>query len=194
MFKKSLFSCFFLLFAATPVIAATYVVDSVHSQVHFSVPHLMMFKVRGNFNSFNGSIEVDRASKTLSGAQAEIEAASVNTNNQKRDEHLRSADFFDAANHPQITFVSKRINGNGKDITMVGDLTIRGVTREVVLTGSYLGETPDPWGNMRTGFEARGQIDRRDFGLTWNKALETGGFVVGDQVEIGIEVAAVEQK
>ena len=194
MLKKLILTLSCALFVAAPSFAQTFIVDSVHSQVHFTVPHLMMFKVRGNFNEFSGSLEVDTAKRTLLGAQATVETASINTNNEKRDNHLRSADFFDVANHPQMTFTSTEISGSGNDIKVVGDLTIRGVTREIVLTGAYLGETPDPWGNTRTGFQATGSIDRRDFGLTWNKALETGGVVVGDTVEIGIEVAAVAQQ
>jgi len=182
------------MFITIPLYAASYTVDSVHSQVHFTVPHLMMFKVRGNFDNFNGSVEVDTANQTLTQASATIDAASIDTDNEKRDKHLRSADFFDVAKYPKMTFVSKKISGSGDTITVTGDLTIRGVTREVVLTGAYLGQTQDPQGNSRTGFEASGKIDRRDFGLTWNKALEAGGVVVGDEVEIGLEVAAVKEQ
>lgn len=194
MFRKSLLSMIILMFITIPLYAASYTIDSVHSQVHFTVPHLMMFKVRGNFDNFNGSVEVDTANQTLTKTSATVDAASIDTDNEKRDKHLRSADFFDVAKYPEMTFVSKKISGSGDAITVTGDLTIRGVTREVVLTGSYLGQTQDPWGNSRTGFEASGKIDRRDFGLTWNKALEAGGVVVGDEVEIGLEVAAVKEQ
>lgn len=194
MFRKSLLSMIILMFITIPLYAASYTIDSVHSQVHFTVPHLMMFKVRGNFDNFNGSVEVDTANQTLTKASATIDAASIDTDNEKRDKHLRSADFFDVAKYPEMTFVSKKISGSGDAITVTGDLTIRGVTREVVLTGAYLGQTKDPQGNSRTGLEASGKIDRRDFGLTWNKALEAGGVVVGDEVEIGLEVAAVKEQ
>lgn len=194
MFRKSLLSMIILMFITIPLYAASYTIDSVHSQVHFTVPHLMMFKVRGNFDNFNGSVEVDTANQTLTKTSATVDAASIDTDNEKRDKHLRSADFFDVAKYPEMTFVSKKISGSGDAITVTGDLTIRGVTREVVLTGAYLGQTKDPQGNSRTGFEASGKIDRRDFGLTWNKALEAGGVVVGDEVEIGLEVAAVKEQ
>jgi len=183
-----------LLFAAAPgVFADTYNVDPVHSQVEFTVAHLVMFKVKGTFDQYQGVIEADPASGTLKSVQASIQTASIDTREKKRDDHLRSADFFDAANHPEMTFVSKRIEGSSGDITVVGDLTIRGTTREVALKGKYLGEIKDAYGKTRAGFEAAGKINRQDFGLTWNKALETGGLVVGDEVEIGLDIQAVKQ-
>ena len=194
MLKKLTTILLALLFAIPNVFAATYVVDAAHTQVHFTIPHLMVFKVRGNFNDFSGTVEVDVDQQTLKAAQATIKTASIDTRNQKRDDHLRSADFFNSSEYPEITFASKQVSGSGSDIKVVGDLTIKGVTREVTLTGAFLGATTDPWGNQRAGFEATGQIDRRDFGLTWNKALETGGVVVGDMVDIGLEVEAVAQK
>lgn len=183
----------FLFFATNSVAATTYVVDAAHSQIHFSVNHLMFFKVRGNFTEFTGEVDVDPAARTLTAARANISTASVDTRNEERDEHLRSADFFAAADHPAITFVSKQISGSGDNISVVGDISIRGVTKEITLTGSFVGATTDPWGNERTGFVATGTLDRKDFGLVWNRALETGGVVVGDTVEIGLEIAAVKQ-
>ncbi len=194
MSKKILILFITLLFLAPSAFAATYQIDPSHTQVHFTVPHLMVFKVRGNFNDFAGTVEVDGAEKTLSAASAVIKTASIDTRNQKRDNHLRSADFFEADKYPEITFVSKKVTGSGSDITVTGDLTIKGVTKEVTLSGGFLGAATDPWGNQRAGFEATGKINRGDFGLTWNKALETGGVVVGDEVEIGLEVEAVLQK
>jgi polyisoprenoid-binding protein YceI len=184
---------FVLFLVSSSMAATTYVVDTAHSQIHFSVTHLMFFKVRGTFTDFTGTVDVDPAAKTLSAAQATINTASVDTREDKRDEHLRSDDFFDAANHPTITFVSKSVSGSGDNITVVGDITIRGVTKEITLTGSFVGAMIDHQGNERAGFVATGEVNRKDFGLNWNRAVETGGVVVGDTVEIGLEIAAVKK-
>lgn len=194
MLKKILLLLVALLIAVSSSFAATYQIDPAHTQIHFTIPHLMVFKVRGNFNEFAGTVEADPASNALSSTQATVQMASIDTRNKKRDDHLRSADFFDVANYPEMTFVSKKVAGSGSDITVVGDLTIKGNTREVTLKGGFLGAATDPWGNQRAGFEATGKINRKDFGLTWNKALETGGVVVGEEVEIGLEVEAIMQK
>ncbi len=194
MLKKMLLTLIALLIAVPGSFAATYQLDPAHTQIHFTIPHLMVFKVRGNFNDFTGTVEADPAAQTLSGAQATIQMTSIDTRNQKRDDHLRSPDFFEVAKYPEMTFASKSVSGNSNDITVVGDLTIKGITKEVTLKGAFLGAATDPWGNQRAGFEATGQINRKDFGLTWNKALETGGVVVGEDVEIGLEVEAVLQK
>jgi len=182
-----------LIFTAHFASAAIYQVDPVHSQVQFTVDHLMVFKVSGSFNEYQGEIEVDSTTKSLKSATAEIKVASINSREAKRDDHLRSADFFDAENYPAMTFASKRIEGQGKDITVYGDLTIRGTTKEVVLKGSFRGENTDPWGNVRAGFSASTVINRHDYGLSWNKALETGGFVVGDEVAINLEIQGVRK-
>jgi polyisoprenoid-binding protein YceI len=181
------------LFSAQLALAAVYQVDPVHSQVSFTVDHLVVFKVSGAFNEYQGEIEADSDTKSLKSAKAEIKVASIDTRELKRDDHLRSADFFDAANHPNMTFVSKKIEGQGKDITVYGDLTIRGTTKEVALKGSFRGENTDPWGNVRAGFSASTVISRHDYGLSWNKALETGGFVVGDEVTINLEIQGVRK-
>ncbi len=183
----------FLFLYSSSFAATTYVVDSDHSQIHFSVPHLMFFKVRGNFTEFSGTVDIDLDTKTLTTTRATIKAASVNTRNEERDEHLRSADFFDVANHAEITFISKQVTGSGDNIQVVGDITIRGITKEITLQGSFVGATIDPWGNQRAGFAATATVDRKDFNLIWNRAIETGGVVVGDTVEIGLEIAAVKQ-
>jgi len=181
-----------LVFASQAALADSYKIDPVHSQIHFTVAHLVVFKVRGEFNEFSGEVDANPADQSLQSAKAMIRVASIDTRNEKRNKHLRSADFFDASNHPQMSFESTRVEGSGDSITVHGNLTIRGNTREVVLTGKFLGAAKDPNGNLRAGFEASGKINRHDFGLSWNKALETGGFVVGDDVEIGIEVEAVK--
>ena len=182
-----------MIFAVNNVAATTYVVDAAHSQIHFSVTHLMFFKVRGTFNEFSGSVDVDPVAKTLSVARATINTATINTRDEKRDEHLRSDDFFDATNHPTISFTSKQVSGSADNIRVVGDITIRGVTKEITLKGSFVGAMTDHMGNERAGFVATGEVNRKDFGLNWNRALETGGVVVGDTVEIGLEIAAVKQ-
>ena len=193
MFKKIITISAAMIFAAQIAAAATYKIDPVHSQVEFSVDHLVVFKVNGAFNEYQGEIEADSTSKSLTSAKAEIKVASIDTREPKRDGHLLSADFFDAENHPLMTFASKRVEGSGENITVVGDLTIRGTTREVTLRGGFRGENTDPWGNVRAGFTASTQINRHDYDLSWNKALETGGFVVGDEVTIRLEVQGVRQ-
>jgi len=182
-----------LIFSAQLATAAVYQIDPVHSQVEFTVDHLVMFKVRGSFNDYQGEIEADPATRALKSTQAVIQVASIDTREAKRDDHLRSADFFDAAAHPEMTFVSKRVEGQGNDITVYGDLTIRGTTKAVALHGRFLGENTDPWGNVRAGFSASTVINRHDYGLNWNKALETGGFVVGDDVTINLEIQGVRK-
>lgn len=194
MLRKMLIPVIGLLFLVPTVFAATYQIDPVHTQVHFTVPHLVVFKVRGNFDDFIGTIETNPTTKTLKSVTATIKVASINTRNQKRDKHLRSTDFFAVDQYQEMTFNSKKVTGAGADITVVGDLTIKGITREVTLKGAFLGAAVDPWGNQRAGFEATGKVNRKDFGLQWNKVMETGGMVVGDDIEIGLEVEAVMDK
>ena len=170
--------------------AAPWEFDPAHTGVHFKVRHLMISSVRGEFEKVSGKIVYDEADVTKSSADITIDTGSINTRVAKRDEHLRSPDFLDVAKHPAITFKSKRVDkeGNGT-LKMTGDLTVRGVTKEVVLTVE--GPThaiKDPGGNLRVGGQATTKILRKDFGLVWNKALEAGGVVVGDEVEITIDV------
>ena len=193
MLKKAIMTLITLVSVAQLSTAATYKIDPVHSQVEFSVDHLVVYKVNGAFNEYQGEIEADSTNKSLTSAKAEIKVASIDTREPKRDGHLLSADFFDAENHPLMTFASKSVEGSGENITVVGDLTIRGTTKEVTLKGSFRGENTDPWGNVRAGFSASTVINRHDYGLSWNKALETGGFVVGDDVTIRLEVQGVRQ-
>lgn len=194
MFNKKFIVFAALIFTAQTVSAATYQVDPVHSQIEFTVDHLVVFKVNGSFNEYQGEIEAEPANKTLKAAKAEIKVASIDTREAKRDGHLRGADFFDADKHPLMTFTSKRVEGAGDNITVIGDLSIRGTTKEVALKGSFRGENTDPWGNVRAGFAASTVINRRDFGLSWNKALESGGFVVGDNVTIKLEIQGILKK
>lgn len=196
MLRRALFLTSLLVVAITVQVssAAIYTVDPVHSQVHFKVDHLMISSVRGEFNEYVATIEADPENRTVNRVEATINTASIDTRNEKRDKHLRSPDFFDVAQFPEMSFESTRIEGQGDDIMVYGELTIRGVTREVELRGRFNGEIVDPWGNTKAGFEASTRINRKDYGLTWNKALETGGFVVGDEVEIGLEIEATKKK
>lgn len=170
----------------------TYKIDTSHSTVEFSIRHLVIAKVRGRFTDVRGTLELDDADITRSKIQADIVAASINTAEEKRDAHLRSADFFDVESYPLITFTSKAIEQTGSDgYRVTGDLTIHGVTRPIVLDVEDLGRATDPWGNPRVAFTARGSLDRKDYGLSWNQVLEAGGFLVGDRVDISLDVQAV---
>ena len=183
------------LFLAMPTVvpAGTWELDTAHTGVHFKVRHLMVSYVRGDFEKISGKIVYDEQDVSKSSADITIDASSINTRVAKRDDHLRSPDFLDVAKHPVITFKSKRVEKAGDGILkMTGDLTIRGVTREVTLTVE--GPTPaikDLQGKARVGGTASTKIDRKDFGLTWNKAIEAG-VVVGDEVEITIDVELVK--
>lgn len=172
----------------------TWEIDSSHSGIHFSVRHMVVAKVRGQFARWTGSFAAEDGDLGRASVNAVIDASSIDTGVTDRDTHLRSPDFLDVANHPDITFKSTRVDKQGDDaLRVTGDLTIRGVTREVVLEVEYAGRTQDPWGNERAGFTAKTAIDRKDFGLTWNQLLEVGGVMVGDRVAIEIEVEAVKQ-
>ena len=172
----------------------TWQIDSAHSGIHFSVRHLVIAKVRGQFSRWTGALTVPDGDFRRAAVAATIDAASIETGVADRDAHLKSADFFDVAAFPEITFQSSRIEpADGDRFRLVGMLTLRGVSREVALDVESAGQTRDPWGNIRIGFEARTAIDRKQFGLTWNQALEAGGVMVGDKVEIEIEIEAVKQ-
>jgi len=178
----------------TTMTTQTWQIDSAHSGIHFSVRHLVIAKVRGQFSRWTGALAVPGGDFSRATVDVTIDATSIDTGVADRDAHLRSADFFDVETHPEITFRSRRLEPLGEDrFALVGDLTIRGTTREVVLDVESAGQTKDPWGNVRAGFAGRTSIDRKEFGLTWNQALEAGGVMVGDKVEIEIEVEAVRQ-
>lgn len=167
--------------------------DLAHSSVNFHVRHVMVSKVHGRFTRWGGQLELDEQDLTRSRLDVTIEAASVDTQEAKRDEHLRSADFFEVEKHPTLTFKSTSIAREGDGYRVAGDLTIRGVTRSVTLDVEGGDIVKDPWGGTRTGFSARTSISRKDFGLTWNVALEAGGFLVGDKIEITLEIEAVKK-
>jgi polyisoprenoid-binding protein YceI len=169
----------------------TYGIDKAHSEVTFQVRHLLT-KVRGRFSEFNGTIDYDEEYPERSSVDVAVQAASIDTNERDRDAHLRSADFFDVEKFSTLRFRSIRTERKGTGhFDLIGDLTIRGVTRPVSFDVTLLGKARDPWGNDRVAFEAETIINRKDFGLTWNAALETGGFLVGDDVKISLSVQAV---
>ncbi|ADI85438.1 polyisoprenoid-binding protein [Geobacter sulfurreducens] len=176
-------------------LASTWAIDPEHSHVGFKVRHLMVSNVKGNFETFAGTVTLDDKDITKSKVEVSIDTTSINTNVKKRDDHLRSADFFDVAKYPAMTFVSKKVATAGKDkLKVTGDLTLHGVTRQVVLdVDGPSKEAKDPWGNIRKGATATTTINRKDFGLNWNKALETGGVVVGDEVVITLEIEMIRK-
>ena len=173
--------------------AQTYTIDKTHSEVTFQVRHLLT-KVRGRFTEFAGTLLFDQEHPDHSSASLTIDASSIDTGTADRDAHLRSDDFFAVGTHTTLTFTSSRVVKTGDDTyDVVGALTIRGVTKEITLPVTYLGTAKDPWGNSRAGFETNVTINRKDFGLTWNAALETGGFLVGDDVRISLSIQAIAQ-
>ncbi|HEX8254606.1 MAG TPA: YceI family protein [Thermoanaerobaculia bacterium] len=175
----------------------TWQIDAAHSSVEFAVKHMMFTTVRGRFKDVKGTIVADEANPDQSTVEVEIAAASIDTGSPDRDAHLRSADFLDVENHPTLTFRSKRVEGamkkEGDTFKVIGDLTIRGTAMEVTLEAQYEGTGKDPWGGTRSGSRANARIDRRDWGLKWNQALETGGILVANEVRIEVEVQAVKQ-
>jgi polyisoprenoid-binding protein YceI len=196
--KRIIASISTIIALSLPALAAatTWNIDPDHTNIGFKVRHLMVSNVRGSFAKHSGVVDIDDKDITKSKVEVTIDTASINTNVQKRDEHLRSADFFDVAKYPTMTFVSRKVVKAGKDnLKVTGDLTLHGITREVVLDveGPTM-ESKDPWGNIRRGAVASTKINRKDFGLTWNKTLETGGVVVGDEVTINLEIEMIKAK
>ncbi len=169
-----------------------FALDPAHSQVEFVVRHMVISKVRGSFGSFRVDLEVDDATNLPTAVNAEIDAESIDTKVADRDAHLRSADFLHVEAHEKITFRSTRISGTPDNFKMDGDLTVRGVTRPVTLNASVDGRLKDPWGNDRVAYSATTKINRKDFGLTWNQALEAGGVLVGEDIEIHLSLEAVK--
>ncbi|GIU79045.1 MAG: polyisoprenoid-binding protein [Bryobacteraceae bacterium] len=193
MTKLKTLSALALFLAAAPAaLAQSYTIDGAHSKAQFSVRHMMVSNVRGEFTKVKGTVVYDEKNPAAIKIDAVIDVASINTGEPKRDEHLKSPDFFDVAKYPTITFRSKSARKTANGLAVTGDLTIHGVTKEVVL--QVEGPSPevrDPWGNLRRGATATTKINRKDFGLTWNAALETGGVVVGEEVSITIDVEAM---
>jgi polyisoprenoid-binding protein YceI len=172
-------------------VPATYAIDATHSAVEFVVRHLGFAKVRGRFLAFEGVIEIaDRPEEST--VTVDVALASIDTGEPNRDEHLRNNDFLDVPNHPTMSFRSTRVTGSGTNWTVEGDLTLRGVTNPVTLDVTFEGAGADLWGGQRIGFSASGEIDRERWGMTWNQALDTGGFVIGKKVRLELEVEAVK--
>ncbi len=178
---------------STTALKTVWKLDPAHTHAEFAVRHLMINTVRGRFVDVQGVVELDESDFTKSQVDITMAVASIDTREPQRDAHLRSADFFDAENFPQLTFRSRRFLGNKDAFKIVGDLTIRGTTREVVLDVTSEGLVKDPWGSERAGFSATTKIKRSDFGLLWNQLLETGGVVVGEDVKISIETELIKQ-
>lgn len=179
-----------VLALSSSLFAGSYSVDVAHSSVGFKVKHLMISNVKGNFKDFSGEFEYDEKSGKLVSLKGIVKAASIDTDIQKRDDHLRSADFFDVVKYPEIKFVLTRVSGE----KAYGELSIHGVTKNIILEVEMGGSIQDPWGNTRVGLELEGKINREDYGLTWNKVLESGGVVVGKKVKLYIEIEGILQK
>src|SRR3954467_8244270 len=177
---------------ATPA-RTTWKIDPTDSQIEFAVRHLMISNVKGRFTGVEGTVTLDDTDPSFADVDVRIDVSTIDTRETQRDAHLRSADFFDAEQFPHITFVSKRpIQRSGGEFKLVGDLTLHGVTKEVVLDVSEEGRGKDPWGGERIGFSAATKIKRSEFGLTWNQVLEAGGVVVGDDIKIALELELVK--
>ena len=184
-----------VLMAPAAVSASTWKINPDHSSIQFQVRYMTVVNVKGSFDKFQGTVKLDEKNPAKSSVNVAIDSTSINTGVEKRDEHLRTDDFFDCAKYPTITFVSKKVTPAGKGkLKVIGDLTMLGVTKEVVLDVD--GPTPeikDPWGNIRRGATARTKINRQDFGMTWNKVLDTGGIMIGNEVNIIMEVELVKE-
>lgn len=177
--------------AATPT-GTSWKLDATHTSVEFSAKHLMITTVKGRFADVAGSVTVNGASPADASVDITIQAASIDSRTEQRDAHLRSADFLDVEKYPTITFKSTKIEGSRDEFTLTGDLTIHGTTKSVTLAVAFEGEGKDPWGGTRMGFSATGKIDRRDFGLTWNAALEAGGVLVSNDIKITIDAQVIQ--
>ena len=169
-------------------------IDPAHSEINFTVRHMMISNVRGRFEDFTGTVEFNRQSPHKSQVEVKINAASINTREEKRDGHLRSPDFLDAENFPYITFKSRKVEIMDEDSArLTGDLTIRDVTKEVTLDVDFNGLAKSPWGTLSAGFSAQTKINRKDWNLNWNQALETGGVLVGEEIKVNIELEIIKQ-
>lgn len=181
--------------AATSVlddISGDYTLDASHSRLGFSARHAMVTTVRGHFGEWSGTAHIDSANPAASSVTLTIKAASIDTASADRDGHLASADFFDAETYPEITFASTEVSRDGDDWTIAGDLTIKGVAKPVTIEFEYTGSAQDPFGNTRVGFEGASSLNRKDWGLTWNAALETGGVLVSEKIKLEFDVSAIK--
>ncbi|WP_110180986.1 YceI family protein [Nocardioides solisilvae] len=173
-------------------VTGDYTIDASHTRLGFSARHAMVTTVRGQFKEFEGTAHVDTANPAASSVKVVIKTASIDTGSADRDGHLQSADFFDAANNPEITFVSTDVKRDGSDWTVTGDLTIKDVTKPVTIEFEETGSAQDPFGNTRIGFEGGTTINRKDWGLTWNAALETGGVLVSEKIKLDFDISAIK--
>jgi polyisoprenoid-binding protein YceI len=188
--------CQALTWNTAPVLAevARWNVDPDHSTIEFRVSHMVVSKTTGRLMEYSGFIDMDAEAGTVKNIEAAIKTGSVNTLHEKRDAHLRNPDFFDVEKYPTMTYKMKTYKKTGKGYTAIGDLTLRGVTKEITLVGTFNGTTKDPWGNARAGFNAEGKLNRKDFGMVWNKTLDSGGLVVGDEVQIRLDIECIKAK
>ena len=168
--------------------------DPEHSTIEFRVAHMVVSKTTGRFTDYIGFADMDAEAGIVTAIEATIKAGSVSTNHEKRDAHVRNADFLDVERYPTMTYKLKSYKKTAESFTAIGDLTLRGVTKEVTLVGRYNGATKDPWGNTRAGFSAEGKLNRKDFGMVWNKTLDSGGLVVGDEVQIRLDIECIKTK
>ena len=179
-------------YSAEALAADKYALDHAHTTVGFSVKHMVITNVKGTFGEFDGAIEFDENDLTKTKASGTIKVASIDTGNEKRDGHLKSGDFFDAEKHPDITFASKKVEKRKDGYVLIGDMTIRGVTKQIEVPFELVGKITDPMGNTRIGLRATAEINRQDFGVSWSKTLDGGGLVVGDNVKIELDVEAIK--
>ncbi len=196
MLRKNVLALAILFFVSISSLHAQekYMLDVSHTLVGFGVKHMVITTVNGKFNDFSGTIVYDENDLSKLKVEVVIKTASIDTDNLKRDNHLRSPDFFDAENYPEITFVSKKVIKKGDQNVLVGDLAIRGVAKEVEIPFKITGKIVDPWGNTRLGLEGSLTINRQEFGVKWNKKMDAGGWVVGDDVKITLQVEAIQTK
>lgn len=173
-------------------ISGDYTIDASHTRLGFSARHAMVATVRGQFNDFTGTAHVDTANPANSKVEISIVAESISTGNEQRDGHLKSGDFFESEQFPNITFTSTQVERDGDDWTITGDLTIKGVTHSIAVPFEYTGSATDPFGNTRIGFEGKATLLRKDWGLSWNAALETGGVLVSDKIKLEFDVSAIK--
>jgi len=171
---------------------ARWAIDPDHSLIEFRVTHMVVSKTSGRFTDYRGFVEMDADAKTFTMIEATIMAESINTNQDKRDMHLRNTDFLDVKQFPTITYKMKNYQKQGDSYIVVGKLTLRGLTKAVTLNVTFNGVAKDPWGNTRAGFSADGKLNRKDFGMVWNKTLDTGGLVVGDEVQIHLDIECIK--
>jgi polyisoprenoid-binding protein YceI len=174
--------------------SARWNVDLDHSTIEFRVSHMVVSKTTGRFMDYSGFIDMDVEAELVKAIEATIKTGSVNTVHEKRDAHLRNPDFFDVEMYPTMSYKMKSYKKTSEGYTAVGDLTLRGVTKEITLIGNFNGTTKDPWGNTRAGFNAEGKLNRKDFGMVWNKTLDSGGLVVGDEVQIRLDIECIKAK